>query len=271
MDIVIFCNQNDAVAMAVYRQLSDSQNVHIVTAEELIYAPLWKHELNMKAKGTTDIRLQNGNSIRSGEVKAVWNRIRYFPMLHFINETDRHYAQTELYALYYSFLKSINATLINPVETYDFAMEEDNMLYLKQQAVNAGLPVLDYHFTSSPKWQSSKDLIPIVLYKKPSAVFQKKAPHLIWQNQPTIFTEATTEVQKIWIAGKDIIDDKAVASKAALKRLAKNLKKPLLEIHFAKTAERYKMSTVNTFPVYAPQSVTNALAHMLTQKASKGL
>jgi hypothetical protein len=269
MDIVIFCNQNDAIAMAVYQQLTDRHNAHMVTAEDLIYAPLWKQELNTKAKGTTEIVLQNGSIIRSGEVKAVWNRIRYFPMQHFINEVDRHYAQTELFALYYSFLKSINAALINPVETYDFAMEEDNMLYLKQQAIIAGLPVLDYQFTSAPKWQSSKDLIPIVLYKKPAAVFQKKAPYLIWQNQPTIFTEATTEVQKVWIAGKDIIDEKAIANKAALKRLSKNLKKPFLEVHFAKTAKGYKLSTMNTFPVYAPQPVTDALANILIQKASK--
>ena len=270
MDILIFCNQNDAVATAVYQQLHNTNNkVSVISAEELIYTPLWKHELNTKGKGTTQIILSNGTTIQSGEVKAVWNRIRYFPMQHFINEADRHYAQTELFALYFSFLKSINTALIDPVKTYDFAVEEDNILYLKQQAINAGLPVLDYHFTSSPKWQSSKDLIPVSLYKKSASSFQKKAPHLIWQNQPTIFTEASSDVIKLWIAGNNIIGDKAVLPKAALKKLSQNLKKTLLEVHCVKTAEGYKLSTIITFPEQVPQPVSEALAGLLLKKANK--
>lgn len=270
MDIVILCNQNDAVAKAVYQQLADiKQEVYMLTAEELVYAPLWKHELNAKGIAATEIKVSNYITIRSGEVKAVWNRIRYFPMLHFISEADRHYAQTELFALYYSFLKSINAVLLDPVETYDFAMEENSWLYLKQQAINAGLPVLDYHFTSAPKWQSSKELTPIIWYKKPAAIYQKKAPHLIWQNQPVILTEPATDVQKIWIAGKEIIGDTIPVSKTGLRKLGKNLQKSLLEVHCVKTAKDYKVSTISTFPEYIPQPVANAMAQLLIKKAHK--
>jgi len=272
MDILILCNQNDAIANGVYQQLIHHQeNVCRVTAEELIYASSWNHSLTEKGKSNTEIILQNGTIIRSGELKAVWSRIRFFQMLHFINEADRHYAQTEMFALYVSFLKSINDHLIDPVHTYDFAMEEENILYLKQQAVHAGLPVLDYHFTSSPKWQSSKDLIPVTLSKKSISSFHKKAPHLIWQNQPALFTEATSDIVKIWMAGNTIVEEKTVAPKSALKKLSKNLKKILLEVHFAKTSEGYKLSAINTFPVYAPQPVVDALTTLVQQKKNQSV
>ena len=99
---------------------------HIVTAEELQYASLWTHTLDQHAKGFTEIKLQNNEAIRSNELKAVWNRIRYFPMAHFKNETDRYYAQNEMSALYFSFLKSIEHTLFYPLNAYSLSIPEDN-------------------------------------------------------------------------------------------------------------------------------------------------
>jgi hypothetical protein len=269
MELLILCNQNDVLAITLYKKLDYlGDKIALVTAEELVFAPFWSHELSKKGKGATEIRLQNGKVIRSENLKSVWNRIRFFPMIHFKNETDLFYAQNEMFALYVSFLKSIHKALLNPIETYDLAMEEDNLWYQKKQAVIAGLPVSDHHFSSSPKWQFSKEMIPVTLYKKPASSFQKKAPHLVWQNQPVIFTEASNEISNVWIVGKEIIGNPTIANKMALKKLSKNCKKIFLEISFARTATGFKLSFINSFPLVAPEPVINTLASLLTKKAS---
>jgi hypothetical protein len=270
METLIFCNQNDAIAFALYQQLLKmGKNTSLITAEELQYATSWIHELDSMGNGFTEIKLQNGNTIHSGEIKAVWNRIRYFPMMHFLNETDRYYAQNEMSALYFSFLKSINNALINPIEVYDLAVQEYNLLYLKHQANLAGLPVTDHHFTTSPRWQSSLDMIPMALQKKSSYSFNKKAPYLVWQNQPALFTETSGEQICIWIVGGEIIGEVSKAQKKSLKKLSENLKKTFLEIHFAKTLKGCKVSFINTFPEFAPLKVIDSLLILLTQKNSK--
>lgn len=270
MEILILCNQNDAIAIALYQRLADKgEKTCLVTAEDLQYATSWTHKLDRKGKGNTEIILQNNNTIQSQELKAVWNRIRYFPMAHFKNETDRYYAQNEMSALFFSFLKSIDTTLINPVNTFDLAIEEENFFYLKHQAIIAGLTVLDYHFTTSPRWQSSKNMIPITLHKKSVSTFHRKAPHLVWQNQPVIFTEPSGKAISVWIVGKKILDNKIILQKEALKKLSKNLKKDLLEVQFTKTSNEYKVSFINSFPTYAPQHVVDSLALLLTTKTGK--
>jgi hypothetical protein len=173
MEILLLCNQYDAVALALHERLATMGiQSTIVTAEELQYASLWVHNLDQHGKGCTEIKLQNNKVIYSHDLKVVWNRIRYFPMAHFKNEADRYYAQNEMSALYISCLKSIEHALVYPVTTYSLSIPEDNPLYLKHEAVKAGLNVLDYYFTTSPRWQSPKNMIPPI--KNPIRPFRKK-------------------------------------------------------------------------------------------------
>ena len=270
MELLILCNQNDAIAFALYKKLSNlGDSICLVTAEELVFAPSWHHEINPKGKGTTKIMLRNGRVIDSEKLKSVWNRIRFFSMPHFKNENDQSYAQNEMFALYISFLKSINNVLINPLEILDLAIEEENLLFQKMMAVNAGLPVLDHHFSSSPKWSNSKNMIPVDLYKKSLSSFQKKSPHLVWQNQPVLFVEAATEITNVWVVGNEIFENEMIGHEAALRKLSKNLKKMFLEISFAKTVGGYKLSFINSFPIMAPEPIIDTLASLLTRKASK--
>lgn len=270
MEILILCNEHDAIALALYQQLiKNNTTVSLVTAEELMYARSWIHEINSKGKVTTEIALQNGKTIHSDKLKAVWNRIRFFPMLHFANETDRYYAQNEMSALFFSFLNSLDKVMVNPINTHDLAMEGENLLYLKQQAIKSGLNVLDYHFTSSPRWRSSKQLISFDHHKTEAAAFRKKAPYLIWQNQPSLLMEPSTEIKKIWTVDGRVTNRKAIPEEKALKRLSSNLNKLLMEVDLAKTKEGMKVSNINTFPLYAPVEAVDALAKLLLQKAKE--
>lgn len=269
MEILLLCNQNDAVAFSLHNCLDAAGiKAHIVTAEELQYASIWNHNLDRHGKGYTEIMLRDNKAIYSHELKAVWSRIRYFPMAHFKNEPDRYYAQNEMSALYISFLKSIEHALIYPVSTYNLSIPEDNPIYLKHEAIKAGLKVLNYYFTTSPKWQSPKNMIPVAPDKKAISVFQKKAPHLVWQNQPVIFSEVASEPKSVWIVGNEILGDEIILQNNSLKRLASNLKKELVEVQFAKTTEGYKVSFINSFPAYVPDEVLNSLAIQFTKKTA---
>lgn len=270
MEILLLCNQYDAVALALHERLTTlGIQSTIVTAEELQYASLWIHNLDQHGKGFTEIKLQNNKVIHSHELKVVWNRLRHFPMAHFKDETDRYYAQNEMSALYISFLKSIEHAFVYPVSTYNLSIPEDNPLYLKHEAVKAGLNVLDYYFTTSPRWQSPKNMIPLIADKKSDSTFQKKAPHLVWQNQPVIFSQPSSAPKSVWIVGNEILGDKTIIKNNSLKRLALNLKKELVEVQFAKTAEGYKVSSINTFPGYVPIEGVNSLAIQLIKKTVK--
>lgn len=270
MEILILCNEHDAVAQALYQQLiKKNKPVSLIVAEELMYARSWIHEINSKGKTTTEIILQNGKVIHSDKLKAAWNRIRFFSMAHFVNETDRYYAQNEMSALFYSFLNSINKALINPINTHDLGMESENLLYLQQHAINAGLKVLDYHFTSSPRWKTSKHLVSFACQKKETAAFRKKAPYLIWQNLPALLIEPSTEIKRIWTVGGRVTNANAIPEEKALKKLSSNLNKILLEVDLAKTKEGIKVSNINTFPLYAPAEAVDSLAELLLQKAKE--
>lgn len=270
MEILLLCNQNDAVVSSLHERLAVMGiKSHIVTAEELQYASLWTHNLDRHAKGFTEILLQNNQAIKSDELKVVWNRIRYFPMAHFKNETDRYYAQNEMSALYFSFLKSTEHTLIYPVSNYSFSIPEDNPMYLKHEAIKAGLNVLNYYFTTSPRWQSPKNMIAVDPGKRFGTRFQKKAPHLVWQNQPVTFSEEASDPKSVWIVGDEIFGDEIILKNSSLKRLALNLKKELVEVQFANTREGYKVSYINSFPAYVPADVINSLASQLIKKTAK--
>src|SRR5688500_10190830 len=108
MSICILCNQNDQVAQALFLHLKKGNlPVQLVTAEDLIFASSWNHEISREGKCHTEIILQNGTHIHSGEIRCVFNRISFMQMPHFLNMADRNYAEMEMFALFISFLKSI--------------------------------------------------------------------------------------------------------------------------------------------------------------------
>src|ERR1044072_3099721 len=133
MSICILCNQNDQVAQALFLHLQNSHApVYLVTAEDLIFATSWKHEISEEGKCHTEIILQNGTHIHSGRLRAVFNRIRFMQMPHFLDVTDRSYAEMEMFALFVSFLKSIEHVLFEPLQRDSLLPEEENVLFKKQ-------------------------------------------------------------------------------------------------------------------------------------------
>lgn len=265
-EVIIFCNQNDQIAGALSKELLiRGHSVLMVTAEELAFAQ-WKHTIDSTGKCKTQIILPNGKLINSQKLKAAFNRIRFLSMFQFANEVDRNYAEMEIFAAFVSFLKGVNHLLINPLQTNHFIIEEENELLLKRRAVDAGIPVTDYHFSSSARWQSTQGLIAFAPQKNNSQAFYKKSPNLVWENKPVLFKEPFTRASRIIVVGDVIFGNEGNKFIAAIGKFAGYIGTPFFELQMVQTSNGYKLEEVNKFPVYGHPPVIEALAFLIEQK-----
>jgi hypothetical protein len=145
--------------------------------------------------------------------------------------------------------------------------QEDNELQLKMLAVQAGFPVTDYHFSSAPRWQSEKELVPFAPEKKNSFSHYKRSPSLVWENKPVLFKEAFDEVTKIIVVGDVIIGEEAPEFTPSVKNLATSIGTPYFELQMVHTKYGWKLDAINCFPLFADQPVIQALAELLKFKS----
>lgn len=269
MTVLILCNKDDQVALSLFNRLNNAgYPATLVYAEELSIAG-WQHFITPSGRCSTEIVLPNKKTILSHTLKAVFNRVRFLPMPHFISETDRLYAEMEIFALFTSFLKSINHVLINPLQTCQLNFDEENELLTKHQAIKAGLPVCDYHFTSSPKWQFTNNLLPMAPQKKSASAFFKKSLHLVLENLPVLLMEPYNQVLKLTVVGDNILGEFSGKYAKAIKKLPGITGNIFLEIFMADTRSGYKMAQMTRFPLYANEQVTDLLAGLMIQKINR--
>ncbi len=88
----------------------------MVDAFELASAT-WSHRIK-DAVACTTVQLRSGQTIRTNEVGAVLNRVRSLPPMGFArsSERERAYAETELQALFVSFLQGFAGKVTNGVD-----------------------------------------------------------------------------------------------------------------------------------------------------------
>lgn len=263
MKILILAGEQDRLAFSLYEKIKSLNfPAMLVTNRQLVNAKSWIHEIDEKGKASARITLRNGIEINSRKLKAVFNRIRFFSVHHFLNEKDRIYAENELTALYYSFMYCIRLVTINPVKTHDLVNEQANPLYLRQKAVEAGFSVSDIHFTSSPRWQYSKNLQPAFFYQ-PTGSNEEIASHLIWQNRPLTLTAQATGNQKVWVVGKNVMGVSDEGIKKPVLKLSRLSGKMFLEIDLSTDTGKTVLAHINLFPEQAPEEITETLAQLI--------
>jgi hypothetical protein len=124
--------------------------VELVVAEALSYAPLWVHRLAGDTV-VSEVRLADGRTIASGEVKGVLNRLVAPPVGHLAGAAagDRDYAAQELFALILSWLEAFECPVLNRATPQGLAgpwLERSEWCVLAERA---GLPVAPYTAASS--------------------------------------------------------------------------------------------------------------------------
>lgn len=268
MEILILCDKNDLVAKKVHQQLLYAKiDVAIVFAEQLAFAQSWKQLISETGECSTEIHLQDSRYINSKKLKSVFNRIKFLNMPQFLNVTDRNYAEMEMFALYVSFLKSISHALLEPIQTKNLIIEEANLFYYFDRAINAGLEVIDYHFTTSPKWQNSTDSIPIYPWHYSDHSLPLKAAHLVWENLPCVYLQTYTKPIKVAIIGESIYPQMYKNKIPGLIKFAKATGKIFLELLFVEADGKIKLLDVNDFPLDISDETINALSLLIKTKS----
>lgn len=250
MDILILSNKNDWFADNLDLQLKKRGiNSVIVYAEQLVLAKSWSQTISSEGNCTTEIVLQNGTIINNNDVNCVYNRIRFLEMFHFINATDRNYADLEMLALYVSFLKSMDSKMLEPIQNKDLIIEETNLLYYYTVAAQCGIDVLNYHFTTAPKWQNISSNTALNPTRKNQHTFYKKSNYLVWQNQPLISFQPYQKLLNIIVIGGQFQEPLLNSLSEPICKFSKKINKVFFEMQMVLSNGEFKLMGVNDFPI----------------------
>ena len=271
MYIIIFCPANDLFVHSLCRALLEKgeEQIRVVTDTELVFAS-WLHEAGSNGLFFTRIRLRDGFVIEPSVIKAVVNRIPFFQMVHFINQADRSYAEMEMYALYISFLRSIETKVTDGMQVRHINIAEPNALYFYAMAVKAGMEVLDSQFTSSPRWRQPGKLTAMTPGKKPSALWHKRSPHLVWENKPVLYNESFTRLVNAAVVNDTIFwPGKPVKGwQQKIKNFSRLIARTVYTLTLAEVKGKYKFYEVNTRPEIISTPAISAFAVLLMSKNS---
>ncbi|HRP88740.1 MAG TPA: hypothetical protein PKX92_01745 [Edaphocola sp.] len=155
---LLFCNKGDQLINNLHIALNKRGiNSIIITDIDLALAKKWIHKCNSDGVFQTEIYFNNGFVLRPEEVKGIMNRIKFIRLPQFQHSKDKTYAEMEILALFISFLESMKSKLLFPFRVENFvAKGNDNFNYFVW-ASQVGLSILDFMFSSSPKWQHRND------------------------------------------------------------------------------------------------------------------
>ncbi len=268
MYILIFCIDGDEVALALYQALfsKGERNLRLITDRELAFAD-WQHEAGSDGIFFTRIRLQDGFIIEPVIIKRLVNRLYYFQMLHFMNPADRQYAEMEMYALYTSFLYSVKEAVIDGMPVKHIH-SSDNALYLQAMAVKAGIATLDNQFTSSPRWQKPTALSAMAAQKKPTVLWHKPSPHLVWENKPVLYSETFSNLVRAEVVGGDCFCsvDPGKKIRGKIKIFSKLTGRTVYTLLLALVNDTYKVYTVDVRPQLLSAAAIDAFCTLLISK-----
>ena len=271
MHILIFCIGGDAVATGLHDALfqKGERALRLVTAAELSVAN-WLHEADADARFFSRIRLSDGFIIEPAMIKTIVNRIPYFMMPHFINAADRSYAEMEMFALYISFLHSVQDRVIDGMPTRHISAAY-NPLYYALMAAKAGMKVLDHEFTSSPRWQQARDLSPMEPTKKPAMQWHKKSPSLVWQNKPVLYSQPFTSLERLEVVGDQVLSCTTMSRPLtiAIKAFSAMIDRTVYELTLALVKNRYFFYAANPLPASLSAPALEAYCNLLMAPKNK--
>jgi hypothetical protein len=265
--LLIFCNTEDHIANSLYLHLKQrTQYVRIINAEELVFARSWIHQCSNNGIFDTQLILPDGYTISSENISGVFNRVRFFPTTHFIRQEDFTYAQMEFYALYASFLLSVNDKLFEKIHTHHLSLIEYD-IYCMKMAIETGIPVIDNSFSSMTTSLPNNENI-FVAQATRFGIKYKKWTYAVAPDSPYMSQAKTTGeyLKAIVVGDQAIIPTEIKRLEKKILSFAKKISRSFMEISFGKTTDGYKLINTNIFPAWASEDVIKMIADQLIQK-----
>lgn len=285
MRYLILAHIGDDIAIRTYALLKKhygSDDVKLVSSEELIYAPHWSHQLDDTNPNSTII-LANNTVLSSDEIGVVFNRLRYVVMPHFdqAKQNNREFAIMEMYGLLLSWLQSLPCPIINPPSPRGLGartLSDIEWFYLASQA---GLPVQGFAFSSDPRIHSTSGYVPY--WRKDEygqdgfLHLERVSPHLVGRH-PTFYLEPLEENRKfVFVIGKKVIGDIGNRYSEELLKLSKVTGCDLLTIVFAPSSSEdldnineqeniWKVCKIDAFPQTQDHQVVESIVRLLESR-----
>jgi hypothetical protein len=236
-------------------QLYPSTKTKLVSLNEILFAPSWKHLLNGSESEST-LTLHDGTIIRSNEIGVVFNRLQYVDMPHFAASApeDREYAVMEMFALLLSWLKALHCPIVNPISPRSLGGGVHSSLAWQYLAAKAGLPTARLRLTSSLRRYSVPGL---VVYP----VSQERGGNIpAWLIDPI-----GQQTLSVMVVGDRVIGSVPVALDEPCIKLASLSGIDVLRINFTTTIgeSSFRFNGVDTHPAVIDDSTVDAIASLL--------
>jgi hypothetical protein len=132
MEYLILTHPEDLSALqvaAALRRRWGHAAVGVVSAATLAMAPKWSFSAKISSPGVnstkldthSEVQLAGGMRLESGQIRVIFNRLRYTEVPHFsgASPADREYAEAEMNALWVSWLAGLQlqgSMVINPIQ-----------------------------------------------------------------------------------------------------------------------------------------------------------
>lgn len=277
MKHLILAHQNDATAMRVYASLVARHNtdeVIIVTDEELVFSQSWRHEIASSYEQTI-IQLNSGRLLDNKQIGIVFNRLRASPMPHFeyAKKPDKEYAQMEMYALFLSWLYSIPSTVINAACPQGLGARDYSLYKWLALGAQAGLPVREYHFTSDSRRYYQSGVEPWKLESGHQHRLDSKnhlKPHIL-SRQPVVYLEPDpVHTSRVLVIGDKVIGDIDKQHNEACVALARRENCEILQLDFGLFGCDWKLVAVDAFPMVSDSVEIEAIVSFMEKNTLKG-
>jgi len=276
MKHLILAHQNDTTAMRVYTNLVSKHNANevcIVTDEELVFAQSWQHEITSDYQHTA-IQLNSGRLLDTEKIGIVFNRLRGTPMPHFehAKESDREYAQLEMYALFLSWLFSIPGIVINAASPQGLGARDYSLYKWLSLAAQVGLPVREYRFTSNSRRYYQHGFEPWKLESGHEYRLNNKnrlKPHIL-SRQPVVYLEPDpVHTNRVLVIGDGVIGDIDKQYNDACVALAKRANCEILQLDFGLFEHDWKLMAVEAFPTISDNVEIEAIVSFMENNTFK--
>lgn len=256
---LVLANYNDDTAVAVYRELwarHGAAQAALLTDEDLLSGVGWSH-VQQGSMSQTTLRLRDGRRIYSGEISAVFNRLRYLNAgyLTTLEGSDREYALGETFALVLSWLASLKCVVINPTSVRGLSGDPRSLIEWLRLAGEVGLPTRTVRFTTNARLLSAKNFSAFQPLAGTSlaqaASFVPVQPALVGQ-APTLLLEIISdETERLLVIGDKVFGEPQEMANHCL-ALAERSNTLLLECLFVRSTVRqetiWRCGWVNPFP-----------------------
>jgi hypothetical protein len=152
---LVLCHLDDRSAVRVYcalRAKHGSRAVELVSSEELMLAPRWRHALDSTTV-LTELELADGRHIHSDSVGLVLQRILRLepPQFQRSGPDDREYAAAELHALFLSWLEGLACPVVNRAGPRGLSGADRSLLEWMRLAALAGLSARGVQLSSDAR------------------------------------------------------------------------------------------------------------------------